>query len=199
MRDRGELISLVIMILGILGLTFIFNIVVSDIEAEKRAEIDQLEEKVQELKEEAIDSQKLIKEIKTLRERNEDLHEKVEKWLKDWEITSAEITSYAPLCEDAIAGWDYSGDPSITASGGKVVPGRTAAAPADVPFGSIVYVDGHGFYEVNDRGGLVNYNSQGEPQFDLAVGSKAEAQAVGRQSVVVAIKEGGGLSESASK
>jgi len=37
----------------------------------------------------------------------------------------------------------------------------------------------------------LGYNSAGHPQFDLTVDTKAEAQKIGRQSVVVAIKEGG--------
>ncbi len=188
MREYGLLVG---MALIILFLGFLLNMTLEEIETKYEAEIEQLEEEVRELKDEAINSERLIKKVKELRERNEDLHEKVEKWLKDWDIQAAEITSYAPLCEDAVAGWDYSGDPGITASGGKVVPYQTAAGPADIPFGSTIYVDGFGFHEVNDRGGLVNYNSQGEPQFDLAVSSKTEAQAVGRREVTVAIKEGG--------
>ena len=189
MRGGFDLMLLAIFALFVIGFVFLFNHIVDDMEGEYEAEIQQLEEEVQELRNQAIDSQKLIKKIEELKDRNEEMQDKIEEWLEDWEITSAEVTSYAPLCEEAVPGWDYSGDPSITASGGRVVPGRTAAGPADVPFGSIIYVDGHGFYEINDRGGMIGYNSAGHPQFDLTTESKAEAQAIGRVSAVVAIKE----------
>ena len=192
MRGGFDLMLLAIFALFVIGFVFLFNHIVDDMEGEYEAEIQQLEEEVQELRSQAIDSQKLIKKIEELKDRNEEMQDKIEEWLEDWEITSAEVTSYAPLCEEAVPGWDYSGDPSITASGGRVVPFHTAAGPPDIPFGTIIYVQGYGFYEINDRGGLINYNSQGEPQFDLAVSSKTEAQRVGRQSVVAAIKKGGG-------
>ena len=56
------------------------------------------------------------------------------------------ITGYDPLCEHCCGKSD-----GITASGAMAVPGYTAAM-ADVPFGTVLYIDGIGTVVVQDRG-----------------------------------------------
>lgn len=93
------------------------------------------------------------------------------------------ITMYAPLSPDAVRGWDFSGDPSLTASGEKIVPGETAAAGPNIPFGTRIYVEGMGWRTVNDRGRLI-----GPSDIDLAVDSKLESIEFGKQQRLVIIK-----------
>ena len=44
----------------------------------------------------------------------------------------------------------------ITASGTQATVGRTCAAGKDLPFGTVLYIDGIGYRTVEDRGGGVN-------------------------------------------
>ncbi len=97
-----------------------------------------------------------------------------------YEVQLMNITMYAPLSGDAVRGWDFSGDPSITASGDKIVPGETAAAGSNIPFGTRIYVEGFGWRTVNDRGRLIGPND-----IDLAVDTKTESLEFGKQQRLV--------------
>lgn len=44
----------------------------------------------------------------------------------------------------------------VTASGTTATVGRTCAAGKDIPFGTVLYIDGIGYRTVEDRGGGVN-------------------------------------------
>jgi 3D (Asp-Asp-Asp) domain-containing protein len=90
------------------------------------------------------------------------------------------ITMYAPLSVGAVPGWDFSGDPRLTASGEKLVPGETAAAGPNVPFGTRIYVEGLGWFTVHDRGSAIGPND-----IDLAVESKEESIIFGKQQRLV--------------
>lgn len=46
-----------------------------------------------------------------------------------------------------------------TASGEYAVEGITVATPKDIPFGSVLYIDGLGEFIVQDRGGYINYTT----------------------------------------
>lgn len=98
---------------------------------------------------------------------------------------SAESEEYqvAPLSGDAVRGWDFTGDPTLTASGEKVVPGETAAAGPNIPFGTRIYVEGMGWRTVNDRGRLIEPND-----IDLAVETRQESLAFGKQQLLVILK-----------
>jgi len=135
---------------------------------------------------------KLRAEIKELEEKIDELESRsmsksggggVSGDVSGLESREMSITAYAPLCDQAVAGWDYSGDPSVTASGEQVRVGETCAAGPSIPFGTKVYIEGLGWYEVNDRGGLIGDNC-----IDITVSSKAEAQQFGRQNRMVYIK-----------
>ena len=88
------------------------------------------------------------------------------------------VTAYAPLDPMAVEGMCYSGDPNVTASGQPPVPGETVAAGPGIPFGSRVWIEGYGWRTVNDRGGRIT-----DRHIDLAVETRAEAYAIGRESV----------------
>ena len=117
------------------------------------------------------------KRIESLQTENDSL-KKENQVLRDlFNLTiEVEVTAYAPLCSQAITGWDYSGDPLITASGEKVVPWQTAAAGRNIPFGSYVLIEGIGLWRINDRGGLI-----GPRNVDIAVNTTREARNFGRQ------------------
>ena len=102
----------------------------------------------------------------------------------DYTARIMEVTKYAPLDDTAIAGWDYCGDPNITASGDPVIPGETVAAGPSIPFGTEVYIEGFGWRTVNDRGGLID-----DHNIDIATNTKEQAQKFGRQKRLVIIKD----------
>ncbi len=99
-----------------------------------------------------------------------------------YDIRMMNVTKYAPLDSAAIAGWDFAGDREITASGEEVVPGKTAAAGPNIPFGTEIYVEGKGWYTVKDRGGRI-----GTDEIDLTTESKEASQEWGIQERLVII------------
>ncbi len=62
------------------------------------------------------------------------------------------ITGY-DICEKCCGKTD-----GITASGTVATVGRTIAAPKDIPFGTMLYIDGIGERVVEDRGGAIEGN-----------------------------------------
>ncbi len=99
---------------------------------------------------------------------------------EEYQVQLMNITMYAPLSPGAVEGEDFSGDPSLTASGDEVVPGETAAAGPNIPFGTRIYVEGLGWRTVNDRGRLVGPNN-----IDLAAPTLEESIKFGKQQRLV--------------
>jgi 3D (Asp-Asp-Asp) domain-containing protein len=97
-----------------------------------------------------------------------------------YETQVMNITMYAPLSPGSIAGQDYYGDPNLTASGEQLVPGETAAAGPNVPFGTRIYIEGIGWYTVQDRGRAIGPND-----IDLAVDSREKSIEFGKQQRLV--------------
>ncbi|MEW5785265.1 MAG: 3D domain-containing protein [Bacillota bacterium] len=124
-----------------------------------------LTEQVKKAKQEAIDGREMALES------------------EQYEVQLMNITMYAPLSTNAVKGLDFSGDPSLTASGEKVVPGETAAAGPNIPFGTKIYVEGLGWRTVNDRGGAIGPND-----IDLAVSTIEESIKFGKQQRLVILK-----------
>lgn len=100
-----------------------------------------------------------------------------------YEVQLMNITMYAPLSVDSVQGLDFSGDPSLTASGDRVIPGKTAAAGPNIPFGTRIYVEGLGWRTVNDRGGAIGPND-----IDLAVETQEESIKFGKQQRFVILQ-----------
>lgn len=98
-------------------------------------------------------------------------------------VQEMNITMYAPLSAGAVRGRDFAGDPALTASGEKLVPGETAAAGPNIPFGTRIYVEGLGWYTVQDRGSAIGPND-----LDLAVETVEEAIKFGKQRRLVIFK-----------
>lgn len=84
------------------------------------------------------------------------------------------VTGYDPFCTHCCGKCD-----GITASGAVVTEGYTVAMSGDFPFGTKIYIEGLGVFEVQDRG-------VEKDKIDIALGSHAECYAVtGRYDVWV--------------
>lgn len=87
-----------------------------------------------------------------------------------------ELTFYTASAEEC------GNDNGITASGAKVTEGRTIAAPYNMPFGTVLEVEGFGQYVVEDRGGAIKGK-----RLDIYVGDYEKALQMGRQKANVTI------------
>lgn len=94
--------------------------------------------------------------------------------VNDWQVVKLAVTAYSPH-EDSCAPWAD----GLTASGIPVREG-VAAAPPEVPFGVTAYVPGHGWVEVQDRGGAIRGKA-----LDLFMWSREDALEFGRQEIAV--------------
>lgn len=103
------------------------------------------------------------REVKTLT-REEKFALKMARWL---ELKEAQKEQPEPVMEYLgrykITGYDICAQccgksDGITASGTQATVGRTCAAGRDLPFGTVLYIDGIGYRTVEDRGGGVNGN-----------------------------------------
>ena len=83
-------------------------------------------------------------------------------------IGNYHLTGYAPTCAHCCGG-STSG---IGASGVTMVPGYSIAMSKDIPFGTTVYIEGYGYYVVEDRGGGI-----GPGRIDIACPSHDSAYA----------------------
>ena len=131
-----------------------------------------LTERVQAAQQEARQAKQEVAEARELELESE-----------QYEVQLMNITMYAPLSPGAVRGRDFSGDPSITYSGEKLVPGETAAAGPNVPFGTRIYVEGLGWYTVQDRGRAIGPND-----IDLAAPTREESVQFGKQQRLVIFK-----------
>jgi len=121
-------------------------------------DMDEIEKRIEALGDLNQENEILLRMVRELKTENKELQEQVrdlERWIDQWDIEINEVTYYAPLDNAAIEGMCFSGCPNTTASGAQVEIGRTIAAGPSVPFGTLVLVEGHGVYEVQDRGGLI--------------------------------------------
>ncbi len=136
-----------------------------------------LEQRFEQLQQELVKQQQEVLEnrvrLQELAKRLQEIHTK-------WGVDIFEITAYAPLDPRAIEGVCFSGDPSVTASGAKVIVGDTVAAGRRFPFGTRLYIEGFGWRTVTDRGGRIT-----DRHIDIAVGSREEAFQIGRRQVRV--------------
>jgi len=127
-----------------------------------------------------VENAHLRLKLQELHSRQSEILRRMEEWLDAWEVDIWESTAYAPLDPWAREGMCYAGNPRVTASGAEVVPGITAAAGPDIPFGTRAYVMGDGPRIIQDRGGRIENGS-----IDLAVETRDEALEWGRRTVKV--------------
>jgi len=173
---RGK--TLMFLLLLCLTLVFSGSGIIKAIQLNR--ELDRLQQELQGQELQMEVTRTLLDEVRRLRAENEELRQKMMEWLETWDVVMAEVSAYAPLDPEAAKGMCYSGDPRITASGAEVVPGVTAAAAPGVPFGTRIYICGHGPRIIQDRGGRI-----GPGKIDLAVESRGKAITWGRRTVKV--------------
>lgn len=74
------------------------------------------------------------------------------------------VTGYAIWCPDCQGQWV-----GMSASGMELIPGYSVAMCSDFPFGSKIYIEGYGIFEVADRGGAI-----GPGRIDVACNTHEE-------------------------
>jgi len=128
----------------------------------------------------------LKQKMEEMQDRIQDIRDRLDSLLETFDTAeSYTLTGYAPLDPKAVYGLDYIGNPSVTASGDKPIPGQTVAAAKDIPFGTRVWIEGVGIRTVNDRGGAIKRG-----RLDLCMATKEEALQFGRQRrKVIILKE----------
>ncbi len=124
--------------------------------------------------------------IDELQTRLQGIQDGLEDLLETFDIAETyTVTAYAPLDPQAVYGLDYIGNPAVTASGDKPIPGQTVAADKSIPFGTTVWIEGVGVRTVNDRGGAIRRG-----RLDLCMETRDEALQFGRQRrKVIILKE----------
>lgn len=126
-----------------------------------------------------------LQELKDTLKRIEQIEDRQQRWMDKLQIEEMNVTMYAPLDDEAIAGRCFSGDPNITASGQQVAVGHTAAAGSNLEFGTKIWIEGIGWRVVQDRGGAI-----GAGDIDVAVHCLDKAMKFGRQQRRVIVVRG---------
>jgi 3D (Asp-Asp-Asp) domain-containing protein len=92
-----------------------------------------------------------------------------------YRVVRAEVTAYVP-------------GGGVTANGTDVSGGKKAiSAPKNIPFGTMIEIEGYGTAEVVDRGGAIKIKPDGTYIFDILLPTKAEADRWGRRKMEVKI------------
>jgi 3D (Asp-Asp-Asp) domain-containing protein len=100
------------------------------------------------------------------------------RWRKPLWSTQMKVTAYTAGRESTGKSPGDSGY-GITASGRRVKVGH-CAAPRNVPFGTVLYIEGYGFSIVEDRGHAIKGN-----RLDVFIPSLAEAREWGSRLIIV--------------
>ncbi len=129
----------------------------------------------------------LKQKMEEMQGRIQDIRDRLDSLLETFDMAETyTITGYAPLDPQAVYGLDYIGNPAVTASGDRPIPGQTVAADKSIPFGTRVWIEGVGVRTVNDRGGAIKRG-----RLDLCMETRDEALQFGRQRrKVIILKEG---------
>lgn len=145
--------------------------------ADKAAQL----KKAEELKRKAELRRKAL-EAKQAEERRKARAEAEQKRLETNSVKTYSVSAYTSGYEST---QKHVGDPGygVTASGTKAMEGRTAACPPDIPFGSIVQIEGLGERVCEDRGGAITSR-----HVDVYFDDVVDATRFGRQDLEVKIK-----------
>lgn len=133
-----------------------------------------------EVQQQREDTQSLIRIWQQQIKDNAEFKEQWREFMDRLQVEEMTATAYAPLDPDAVEGMCYSGNPYVTATGARTMPGRTIAVdPAVIPMGARVYIPGVGVRVAEDRGGLIRGN-----RLDLCMSSRAAALDYGKRRVM---------------
>lgn len=189
------------------------DIVIADLNQEierKKSSVEQLRNDIQDLKGNIISLTESANELSTA---NSNLEAELESMNEAYELLKSENAKLREINDIKSQGVSVSRGRSVelssnmqrvlieysaycptdegvgdtTASGAKVQVGHVAA-PAEIPFGTSVVIEGFSqTFTVTDRGGYIQkvYNDNGEPVYrvDIFVNSHAEAVQIGRHTV----------------
>lgn len=177
-----------IIIIALLLITLISKIQLDNYEeivTDQHLVIDELMNEIQEtstyLREANFTIQDLNNRVDMLSYENK----KMEKMIEELKTIPAVITNYAPLDPNAVEGMDYSGNPSITATGTTVRRGVAAADPRRLPYGTKLYIPSFGEVVIEDTGSAMRNNDR--IQIDVFVESRSKAFQYGIQHEEVKI------------
>jgi len=129
-------------------------------------------------------------QLKDSKKEIDKLKKEVEKQSKEHlQVYNYKATAYAPLCDDAVEGMCYSGDPNVTRSGRSPQPYYTVAVDPDViPLGTIFEIKINSEWQevrADDTGGAIQGN-----MIDYCVATVDEASSFGVQSIKVRFPNG---------
>ncbi len=122
----------------------------------------------------------LNKQIEQLRQEQYQLQMKIESFLNKWNVEIFEVTAYSPY--DDKNGLNSDGRPHITSTGTKPAPGTVAVNPKIIPYGTRLWVQGYGWGQALDTGGMIRVR---EDLIDVFHWTYEEAMKWGRRKAVV--------------
>jgi len=182
-------ISILMILVAIIFLVLTISAIKAALPVETPAEVPPVEVPDYSQSLEALEGQVdyLKQKMEEMQGRIQDIRDRLDILLETFDMAETyTITGYAPLDPQAVYGLDYIGNPAVTASGDRPIPGQTVAADKSIPFGTKVWIEGVGVRTVNDRGGAIKRG-----RLDLCMATKEEALSFGRQNrKVIILKEG---------
>lgn len=119
-------------------------------------------------------------EIKSLKLQVDDLEREIKQFLDKWNIEVFEVTAYSPY--DNRSGICNDGNPNYTATGTRPAPGTIAVNPKIIPYGTRLWVQGYGWGQALDTGGMIRVR---EDLIDVFHWTYEEAMKWGRRKAVV--------------
>ena len=177
-------ISILMILVGLVFLILTISAIKTSLPVEIPVEVPDYSQSL-----EALEGQVdyLKQKMEEMQGRIQDIRDRLDSLLETFDVAETyTITGYAPLDPQAVYGLDYIGNPAVTASGDRPIPGQTVAADKSIPFGTKVWIEGIGIRTVNDRGGAIKRG-----RLDLCMETRNEALQFGRQKrKVIILKEG---------
>lgn len=135
---------------------------------------------IKEIKESRIAPDTIVARAEDMRERSQDVDRHWQDISRSWErsrLVTMEATGYCPCA------YCNGNSLAIARNGQPLKPGVTVAVCADdVPLGTRLYVEGHGWKIAEDTGSAI-----GHGRLDILFATHAEALAWGRKKVEVRI------------